>query len=60
VRVRANNPYGKTTEQQADIARYVSDVEPLIRRSATLELDGLLPIPALADRVEECLRSSGI
>lgn len=55
VRVRTNNPYGKTAEHQAEIARYVA--EPLIRHTATLELDGLLPIPALADRVEQCLRS---
>jgi shikimate kinase len=57
VRVRTNNPYGKTAEHQADITRYVAEVEPLIRRTATLELDGLLTISALADRVENCLRS---
>jgi shikimate kinase len=57
VRVRTNNPYGKTAEQQADIARFVAEVEPLIRRTATLELDGLLTISELADRVESCLRS---
>jgi shikimate kinase len=57
VRVRTNNPYGKTAEQQADITRYVAEVEPLIRRTATLELDGLLTISVLADRVEKCLRS---
>jgi shikimate kinase len=55
VRSRSNNPYGKTADEQADITRYVDEVEPLIRRTATLELDGLLPIPTLADRVEECL-----
>jgi shikimate kinase len=57
VRVRTNNPYGKTAEHQADITRYVAEVEPLIRRTATLELDGLLAISVLADRVENCLRS---
>ena len=51
VRARSNNPYGKSADQQDDISRYVAEVEPLIRRTATLELDGLLPIPALADRV---------
>lgn len=54
---RDNNPYGKTTEQQADITRYVAEVEPLIRRTATLELDGLLSVTALADCVERCLRA---
>jgi shikimate kinase len=57
-RTRTNNPYGKTAEQQADITRYVAEVEPLIRWSATLELDGLLPTQALAERIEQCLRSS--
>jgi len=57
VRVRTNSPYGKTAEQQVDITRYVAEVEPLIRRTASLELDGLLPISMLADRMENCLRS---
>jgi shikimate kinase len=55
---RSNNPYGKTSEQQADIARYVVTVEPLIRRTATLELDGLMPVETLAERVGQCLTSS--
>jgi len=58
VRARSANPYGKTPEQQADITKYVEEVEPLIRRTATLELDGLLPIEVLAKRVEELLTSS--
>ncbi len=29
---RTNNPYGKTPEQRAEIARYVDTVEPLLRR----------------------------
>jgi shikimate kinase len=57
VRARTNNPYGKTAEDQADIARYVVEVEPLIRRTATLELDGLLTVSMLADCVVNCLRS---
>ena len=55
---RTNNPYGKTAAQQADITRYVAEVEPLILRTATLELDGLQPIATLADRVEQCLRAT--
>src|SRR3954451_9521411 len=54
-RTRANSTYGKTADQQSQITRYVAEVEPMIRRTATLDLDGLLPIPALADRVEQCL-----
>jgi shikimate kinase len=57
LRMRTNNPYGQSAEQRADVVRYVQEVEPLIRRGATLELDGLLPVEDLADRLEECLRS---
>ncbi|MDF2917232.1 AAA family ATPase [Microbacterium sp. NPDC086615] len=51
VRARANNPYGHTAAQQQEILAYVTAVEPLLRRSATLELDGTLPVGELADVV---------
>jgi shikimate kinase len=57
VRRRTTNPYGATAEQQGEIVRCVAEVEPLIRRGATDELDGLLPVPVLADRIEMMLRS---
>ena len=50
---RTNNPYGKDREQRAEIARYVDTVEPLLRRGATLELDGRRPVSELADIIEE-------
>ncbi len=50
---RTNNPYGKTADQQADIAGYVEGVEPLLRRGATLELDGRRPVGELADVIED-------
>ena len=49
---RANNPYGKTAEQRAEIARYVQTVEPLLRQGATLELDGQRPMLEIADIIE--------
>ncbi len=58
VRDRTNNTYGKTAAERAEITRFVSEVEPLIRRAATLELDGLLPTDDLADRVERCLSTT--
>lgn len=57
VRLRTNNPYGRTAEERADIARFVAEVEPRLRSTATLELDGRLPVDELADRVEHALRS---
>jgi len=50
---RSNNPYGKTPEQRAEIARNLNTVEPLLRRGATLELDGQLPVARLADAIED-------
>ncbi|QIK68343.1 AAA family ATPase [Nocardioides sp. HDW12B] len=49
---RTNNPYGKTPEQRAEIARYVDTLEPLLRRGA-LELDGQRPPSELADVIED-------
>lgn len=49
---RTNNPYGKTPEQQAEMAHYIQTVEPLLRRGATLELDGQQPVSELADAIE--------
>jgi shikimate kinase len=49
---RTNNPYGGTPEQRAEIAQYVQTVEPLLRRGATLELDGRQPVIELADAIE--------
>jgi shikimate kinase len=53
---RSNNPYGKTAEHQAEIAHYVAEVEPLLRRGAGLELDGRRTVAQLADAVEQLLR----
>ena len=53
VRSRTNNPYGKTSEQQAEIARYRDTVEPRLRRGATLELDGQRKTSELADIIEQ-------
>ena len=50
---RTNNTYGKTPEQRAEIARCVDTVEPLLRRGATLELDGRRPASELADVIED-------
>jgi len=52
---RTSNPYGKTAEQQAEIAHYVQTVEPLLRRGATVELDGRQPMSELADAIERLI-----
>ena len=49
---RTNNPHRKTPQQRAVITRYVETVEPLLRRGATLELDGQRPLSELPDAIE--------
>ena len=55
VRTRVNNPYGREPQHEAEIRGYARDVEPLLRRGATRELDGRLPVAELADALEELL-----
>lgn len=52
---RSDNPYGRTAEQRAEIVRYVAEVEPLLRRGATVHLDGQRPVAELADIVEQLI-----
>lgn len=51
VSTRADNPYGRTEHERTEIARYTEEVEPLLRQSATDELDGRMPVGELADAV---------
>ncbi|NUU18294.1 ATP-binding protein [Cellulomonas humilata] len=55
VATRTTNPYGRSAAERAQITEYVSTVEPLLRRGATLVLDGRLPVETLADTVESLL-----
>jgi shikimate kinase len=52
---RTTNPYGRTAAEQAEIERYVQTVEPLLRKTATLELDGQDSVNELARRVEDLI-----
>jgi shikimate kinase len=59
VEARAGNPYGKKPEQRAEIARYVTEVEPLLRAGAGVVLDGRQAVGALGDTVERLLGGAG-
>lgn len=58
VSARTNNPYGRSTADQSLIRQQVLDVEPLLRSSSTLELDGRRPVSELADEIEPLLTAS--
>lgn len=55
VSTRTTNPYGRSPAQRAEITHYLHTVEPLLRRGATLELDGRQPVAALATTLEDLL-----
>ncbi|MBT2534149.1 AAA family ATPase [Arthrobacter sp. ISL-48] len=60
VSARTTNTYGSSEADQHAIRQHVLDVEPLLRKSATLELDGRRPVPQLADEVERLITSDQI
>lgn len=51
IATRTNNPYGHTADQQRDVRRYVREIEPLLRKGASVELDGRRAVADLADAV---------
>jgi shikimate kinase len=55
VSARITNPYGRTAGEQAEIAQYVQTVEPLLRRTATIELDAQASVRELASAVEDLI-----
>ncbi len=52
VAARTENPYGKTPEEQAPIPHHLAVVEPLLRATATIEIDATAPIDDVVRRLE--------
>lgn len=48
---RTNNPYGKDPDELAEVLTFVETVEPLLRRSASLEIDTSAPLADVVDGV---------
>jgi shikimate kinase len=53
---RTTNPYGSTADEREEIRSNHALVEPLLRATATVEIDATQPLPHIVDRVEELLR----
>jgi len=53
---RTNNPYGKRPEELAETLLYVETVEPLLRKSATLEVDTSAPLEQVVSSILEHVR----
>jgi shikimate kinase len=57
---RTGNGYGKDPAEREEIRRNTAEVEPLLRRSADVELDGRRAVADLADELERLLRGSAV
>lgn len=49
LRSRTNNPFGKTAEERARILADIAEIEPLLRQSATHEIDTTRPLSEVID-----------
>jgi dephospho-CoA kinase len=50
---RRDNPYGKSQDERAEILRNLAEVEPRLRRSATVEIDTTVPLAEVVRRIDE-------
>ncbi|HKO27218.1 MAG TPA: shikimate kinase, partial [Solirubrobacteraceae bacterium] len=50
---RTNNPYGQSPEQRKEILRHLAEVEPLLRRTCTHEIDATQPLTAIVEQLAE-------
>ena len=56
---RPDNPYGKDPDEVAEVLTFVETVEPLLRRSATLEIDTSAPLEDVVEAVIAHARPGG-
>jgi shikimate kinase len=52
IAARASNPYGKHPGERALILRHLAEVEPLLRATATIEIDATAPLSQVARQLE--------
>jgi len=58
VAARATNTFGKSDEERSRILSDLHQIEPLLRRGATAEIDTRIPVAEVADRVETIAAAS--
>jgi dephospho-CoA kinase len=52
IAARTNNPYGHHPQERANILRDLAEVEPLLRATATIEIDASAPIATVVGELE--------
>jgi shikimate kinase len=53
IAARADNPYGKQAEERTLILQHLAEVEPLLRATATAEIDASLPLSEVVRQLED-------
>lgn len=53
---RTDNPYGKSPEERDLILRYIDEVEPFLRATATVEINASAPLCEVANQLERLER----
>jgi adenylate kinase family enzyme len=56
IATRTNNPFGRDPIERERILADLDQVEPLLRATSTLEIDGTQPVGAIADRIQALVR----
>ncbi|MFB9236152.1 hypothetical protein ACFFWC_11435 [Plantactinospora siamensis] len=52
IAARTDNPYGKRPEERAAVLLHLATIEPLLRATATVEIDASAPIGSVVERLE--------
>lgn len=53
IAARTTNPYGKRPEERAAVLHHLATVEPLLRATATVEIDATASIERVVQQLEE-------
>ncbi len=59
IAARTTNRYGKTPEQRELVLRDLAEVEPLLRRTCTVEIDATRSLVSIVDQLAELGRDAG-
>jgi broad-specificity NMP kinase len=54
---RTHNPYGKHPDELAEVLGYIQTVEPLLRRTATMEIDTSAPLEDVLETILNLVRN---
>jgi shikimate kinase len=57
IATRTSNAYGKHPAERALIVQHLSEVEPLLRATSTVEIDAAAPLAEVVRRLEDLVRA---